>query len=506
MISKKLLGIFIWCLFFYFNTSAQDSLVFSHNNSDSISEEFILFSSNEMKSLDSIYLQFINNNCTVYHSDTTVFNDVISEVPDSILRAQVEFLNLNSSINYQFNKYTSPFIKLYAYRRRELMSAILEKEKYYFPVFEKYLRKYDLPLELKYLAVVESALNPKIKSRVGAAGLWQFMYATGKMYDLNVTSYQDDRFDVELATDAACKYLKFLYGMYNNWELALAAYNTGPGNVNKAIRRSGGQRSFYGIYPFLPRETRAYYPLFVGASVVLSNSDFYKLQADSSLNYVHYEAVDSVHLHQTFSMNHLADFFQVNIDVIKQYNPIYYRSIIPGSVKQPGVLKLPLELLNKYYEDEDSLYRFISSDIKKINEIEKEIKYIESLNTKITHKVRSGEVLGTIARKYGVSVTKIKSWNGLRSDRISVGQKLIIYPKSYNSSSATNNSKSSPPKDVKPNSSNGEYFKYTVKSGDSFWVIAKKYNNVSVDDLKKWNPNLNSSNLKVGQIIKIYKK
>lgn len=497
---KSTLGIFLWCLFFYSQSIAQsDSL--SVLNKDSIfHNSAVTYTSQEMRRLDSLHLSFINDHCTIYHSDTTFFLDDITPVSDSIFISQVEFLDLHSSINYHFNKYTKPFIELYAYRRRELLSSILEKQKYYFPLFESYLRKYDLPLELKYLAVVESALNPQIKSRVGAAGLWQFMYPTGKMFNLNVTSYQDDRFDVELSTDAACKYLKSLYKMYDNWELALAAYNTGPGNVNKAIRRSGGKRSFYGIYPYLPRETRAYYPLFVGASVVLSNADFYHLQADSSLYYMDYQLVDTIHLHETFSMNHIADFFDVNVDLVKQYNPTYYRSIIPGSINDEGVLKLPIDLLNKYYLDEDSLYRFISNDIIKIAEIEKEIKYIESLNSKITHKVKSGEVLGSIARKYGVSVTKIKSWNGLRSDRIRVGQKLIIYPKNYIKS---NLSKTKPKTiDVKP----GDFIYYKVISGDSFWVISKRYNNVTVDDLKKWNPNINSSNLKIGQKIKIYKK
>ena len=420
---------------------------------------------------------------------------------DSLTYAKrFEVLNANSPFSIVYNSYVEGYVNLYAKRRKRITAKMLGLAPVYFPIFEENLDRYNLPLELKYLPIIESALNPKARSRVGATGLWQFMYPTGKMFGLKVTSYYDERSDVYKSTDAACKYLKSLHKMYDDWNLALAAYNCGPGNVNKAIRRSGGKRSYWEIRNFLPRETRGYVPAFLAVNYIMnyaSEHNIYPKTPDISCF-----KVDTVGLSDHLSFAQISQYLDIPIAYIEFLNPTYKQNFIPNT-GEANTLCLPVEKIGDFLTNEKKIYALKTEKDRKDSIAVAQNKPVSPTNrgNAIVYRVRSGDVLGKIAQRYHCRVSQIKGWNNLYSDRLKIGQKLYIYAKpSYavqNKKKAQVDAQKARPK------SDGKYLYHIVKSGDNLWDIAKKYDGVTIEQIQKLNKALDTKKLKLGTKLRI---
>ena len=417
---------------------------------------------------------------------------------DSVYEARLKELDALSPMDLDYNPVVRSFIDLYSKRRREQVSRMLGLARYYFPLFEQTLDKYNMPLELKYLAVVESALNPTARSRVGAAGLWQFMYSTGKLNGLSVNSYVDERHDPIKSTEAACRYLTTLYNIFGDWSLALAAYNSGPGNVNKAIRRSGGQTNYWAIRPFLPRETAGYVPAFIAVNYIMNYHEEHLLFAtDIKPSFF---STDTVVIREKVSFEQLSKLIAMDEEELLFLNPAYRYKVIPKVSNKTYHIILPSDKVGLFIANEDSIYSIAENDFAKNKTA---APAVVEMNDRIRHKVRRGEVLGTIAEKYGVSVSSIRRWNGLRGNTIRVGQRLTIYPRRMPSSStvASNNRRS---RTQTKTSTDGKYEMYRVRSGETFYSIARKYPGVSAQNIMSWNGINNAKRLKVGMTLKIY--
>lgn len=412
---------------------------------------------------------------------------------DSILEKRLATLNNETPFDLQYNEYSKAFINLYINKRRKLSSSVLGLAPLYFPMIEEVLDRYNMPLELKYLAIVESALSPSARSRVGAQGLWQFMYRTGKMYGLNVTSYTDDRMNPYKATVAACEYMTDLYELYGDWNLVLAAYNSGPGNVNKAIRRAGGYKDYWKIRPFLPRETRGYVPAFIAVNYMMRYAEEHELYALNTQLFDY--KVDTVEIKEAITFDQLAEYIHVSKEELSFFNPMYKLNYIPKS-KSGNTICLPINKIGLYLSNEKAIY----ADIRR-KEIQDSIagkEKKEVLPEFLVHRVRSGEFLGYIANKYRVSVRDLMVWNNMRSTRLNPGDRLTIYTKGRAPKRQVVQ-KTSPSK-LKDN---GNYKVHVVRRGDTLWDIAKKYKNTSVSDLKRLNSNLNFKRLKPGMKVKV---
>ena len=343
-----------------------------------------------------------------------------AEVSDSIYMQRLS--KLPNIVELPYNETVRKCIELYADHRREMVEYMLGLEAFYFPMIEETLDKYGLPLELKYLTIVESALNPTALSRAGASGLWQFIISTGKNYGLEINSLVDERRDPIKSTDAACRHLKDLYGIYGDWNLVIAAYNCGAGNVNKAIKRAGGKTDYWAIYPYLPRETRAYVPLFIAANYIMNYyacHQLYPVQTTLPL------ATDTVMVNQMIHLDQIADVLQIDKDMLKALNPQYKQDIIPGNY-QPQILKLPAIQASAFVEKENEIASYKTDEFFTNRTFVQQSAAVNRLE-KITHKVRSGETVLSIANKYGVTASNVRRWNGLRSNRIVVGKVLILY-------------------------------------------------------------------------------
>jgi membrane-bound lytic murein transglycosylase D len=427
----------------------------------------------------------------LFTTDTSVlniYNFPVGRVPEydeETYKDRLEKLNRETPIELTYNKTVRSYIDLYAVKKRGLTSKILGLKEIYFPLFEEYLDRYNMPIELKYLAVVESALNPTAGSRAGAKGLWQFMYYTGKLYGLKVTSLTDDRFDPYLATDAACRHMIDLYNMFGDWSLVMAAYNSGAGNVNKAIRRAGGTKNYWAIWPFLPRETRGYVPAFIAVMYVMNYSQEHNLYPlDPGILY---NGIDTVLVHQPLSFDQVSEMIGVPMQDLKFLNPIFKTNLIPANEGKVYSLRLPNEFIADFVDNEQAIYEYKS---KSGLEKEKILAEIKKASERTVHIVRRGENLGLIARKYRTSVSRLKSWNNLRGSTIYPGQRLVVYP-SYNYTyvpTKTSSSTSSKP-------ANPGY--HTVKYGENLGLIASKYG-CSVSQLKSWN-NLGSNTIHPNQ-------
>jgi membrane-bound lytic murein transglycosylase D len=391
---------------------------------------------------------------------------------------------------FKLNDRIFSFIQYFTVRNREYTKMVLKRKDIFFPLFEATLQKHEMPTEIEYLSIVESGLDPQIRSRVGAMGLWQFMPATGKMYGMNVNNDVDDRMDPELSTDAAAKYLKSLYRMFGDWEVALAAYNCGPGNVRKAIRRSGGKKTFWEIYNYLPKETRSYVPQFQAFLYILNNLEAHNFHLEEPTYPYEYE---KVRFDRAFSLDRLAELTAICVKDLETLNPSVKNRMVPVSHRNMEV-KIPKSKIPYLNENlawiSDSLsshYPLLlaSNDSPKIVSIEKAV--ASSTSNRSTYQVKSGDVLGSIAAKHGVTVNQIKEWNNLQSTLIKPGQTLYL----YNKSTSTNGT-------LADNSTtDGSNKTYTVRPGDSLWIISQKHA-LSIEQIKRLN-NLNSNNIKPGQ-------
>ncbi len=338
------------------------------------------------------------------------------EFTSLLLKEQLEELNYTTPFQLSHNPTLERFIRVYLNDRKESISKLMDRASYYFPIFEEYLDKYDLPLEIKYLAVIESALKPTANSSSGAKGLWQFMLATGKQFDLQVNSYVDDRFDPIKSTEAACKYLSYLYNMFEDWDLALAAYNSGPGNVRKAIRRAGGKRNYWEIRQFLPQETRGYLPAFYATYYIFEYADTHHLKPTKSK--LTYFEVDTIHVKKQLSFTRIQKNISIKSDLLKALNPQYKREIIPFSKSKKYVLTLPKNLIDAFIEKENSIYQISPNKLtySKRIDITKNNSYV----------VKTGDNLNKIASKHQITLSQLKLWNGLQTNYLIKDQRLVV--------------------------------------------------------------------------------
>ncbi|RDK88495.1 LysM peptidoglycan-binding domain-containing protein [Marinirhabdus gelatinilytica] len=450
----------------------------------------------EARKIDSLWLKELFGTGRFEEMYGSVVNEVYEpveyeELPTEVLKQRLEELNARTPFNVEYNPSLESVIKGYLKNRRTTMARLMALSDYYFPMFEEQLDKHGLPLEMKYLAIVESALDPRATSRVGAQGLWQFMFATGKIFGLEVNSYVDERSDPIMATEAACKYLKSLEKSLGDWDLALAAYNSGPGNVSKALRRSGGYKNYWNIRQHLPRETAGYLPAFLATMYIFEYAEEHGFRSNGPK--FPFIATDTLKVKKMITLQQVAEVTNLDIEEVRFLNPSYKKDVIPVIEDENYVLRLPIDAVGKFVANENAVYAFAE---KELAEREKPLPQFFEQSDKIRYRVRSGDYLGKIAEKYGVSISSIKRWNGLRSNRLRIGQRLTIYPRKPSGATASGQSK----KDSDHNSART----YTVKNGDSLWSISRKFPGVTVDNLKKWN-GIGGTKLKPGMKLKIKK-
>ncbi|APY08459.1 lytic transglycosylase [Winogradskyella sp. J14-2] len=441
----------------------------------------------DQKWLEELYSDALYD--TIYKSITELTYEPVDypELSTDTLKARLKRLNARTPFNVEYNPSLENVIKRYLKHRRTSLERLMGLSHFYFPMFEAEFDNYNIPLEMKYLSIVESALKPRARSRVGATGLWQFMFGTGKEYNLDVSSYVDERSDPIRSTTAAAKYLSRLYKVFGDWDLALAAYNSGPGNVNKAIRRSGGYKNYWNIRPNLPRETAGYVPAFLATMYIFEYAEEHGFKPERPPFQL--IQTDTIHVKQMITLDQVAETTGVNIEELQFLNPSYKLDIIPKIEGKTYVLRLPREAIGIFTTNEDTIYAFAKAEFDKR---EKPLPQLFNADTKVRYRVKSGDYLGKIARRYGVRVSQIKRWNGLRSNNLKIGQRLTIYPRKPVVTAQTTKPKTSV-------STSGKKT-YKVKSGDSLWSIAQKFSGVSIQNLKDWN-DISGNKLKIGMTL-----
>ena len=475
--------------------------------------------------LDSLLQSWYIKNYQSLSADSISIKYTKQELNDSVVAHKLQ--QIASPFPLDYNDRVKSFINMYINKRPKQVAYMLGLSEYYFPMFEEIFDKYNIPLELKYLAVIESALNPRAVSRAGATGLWQFMYSTGKMYKLEINSYVDARRDPILATEAAAQFLSKLYSMYGDWTLVIAAYNCGPGNVNKAIRRSGGKRNFWEIYYRLPRETRGYVPAFIAATYTFH---YYKDYGINPLKIDLPIVCDTLNIDENLHFGQISNMINIPIDQLRELNPQYKKDIIPGREKKIYKLKIPHEYVADFIDNKDTIFTHKDSIFFAKKEVIAPKKYERggstpppsSKNMKaVTYKIRSGDNLGFIASWYDVKVSDIKYWNNIYKNRIRAGQKLTIYVKkdklnyyakvdkmTFEQKQKRIGKTVSVPTTVSTAkyNKNANYVFYNVRSGDNLWSIAKKYPGISNTDIMELNGITDAGNLKIGQKLRIKEK
>lgn len=414
--------------------------------------------------------------------------------------------NLPSEMELSFNSVVKNYIEMYAVRKRDQVSYMLALGDYYFPMFEQALDRHGLPLELKYLPVIESALNPVAVSRVGATGLWQFMLRTGKGYGLEVNSLVDERRDPYKSTDAAVRYLKDLYAIYGDWNLVIAAYNCGPGNVNKAIARSGGKRDYWEIYYRLPRETRGYVPAFIAANYIMNYyADHNICPAHSSSLTV---ALDTVQVNERIHLEQIAGVLDISLGELQRLNPQFKKNIIPGDFKAHALV-LPTEKMYAFIDKNDTIInydkeRYFTHRANTDGFLDGSVSSVSGNTTNVYYRVKKGDNLSTIARRNGTTVALLKSWNGLSSNRLNIGKQLIVGKKAVAPQATTEKQLAQAVTDNPDGKTQTVNQYYRVRKGDTLGDIARK-NGIQVAQLQSWN-GLNSSRIGIGDQLIIGKK
>lgn len=441
----------------------------NHNTSNCIDERWMAELNNE-----EIFQEMLSDVMT-----TNIDSLVTYDLSTDVLKSRLAKLDAKSPFNVEYTPGLENLIKTFLKKRKGSFERLMAISEYYFPMFEEHLAKYNVPLEIKYLAIVESALNPKAKSRVGATGLWQFMYPTGKQFNLEVNSYVDERYDPLKATEAACQYLSSLYTIFGDWSLVLASYNAGPGNVSKAIRRSGGSQNYWNIRGNLPKETANYVPAFLATMYIYEYRKEHGLQPKKAA--MTYFETDTIAVKKRMTFQQVSELLDIPVSQIEFLNPIYKLNVVPFDAAKPHYLRLPKTKIGLFVSNEDKVYAYVAyqENLKEkpyhssIAAVETR-SYDSSTESKVvTHKVRPGESLGLIAKKYKTTVTDLKKWNTIKGNTIQAGKTLKIY------------GAAAPVAQNTPKANNNGY--YTVKSGDSLFSIARQFPGISVEDLKKWN-------------------
>jgi membrane-bound lytic murein transglycosylase D len=433
--------------------------------------------------------------------------DSVPNYSDSIYAMRLAKLDAESPFDLIYNNAVRSYIEMYAVRKRATVSRMLGLSKMYFPMIEEILDRKKIPLELKYLAIVESALNPNARSRAGAMGLWQFMYGTGKMMGLKTSSYVDERCDPIKSTEAACDYIQFLYDMFGDYQMVLAAYNGGPGTVSKAIRRSGGKSTYWEIRPYLPKETQGYVPAFIAVNYVMTHWEEHNLFA--AVPKITYADVDTVNIKQELSFPQIAKILNMSIEEIRFLNPCFKRGTVPHSEDNCYALCLPTEKIGSFITNEANIYEYARKD--------SAMQALAVQEVAKTHTVRKGEILSSVAKRYGCTPEDIKAWNRLKSAKLRTGQKLTVYvpvkssviTASVKAAAADTTSVSKVKPEIKASAdstktsvpANAKFRYVIVQKGDSLWSIAQG-NSVTIEQLKQWN-NLEGGKIMSGQKLKI---
>lgn len=454
-----------------------------------------------VKIFDKAFSKPVFNKNNKYHFTS----DSVPRYDEYTYQARLAKLDANSPFDLVYNPHVKGFIELYTIRKRESVSRMMGVAQLYYPMFEEVFDRYNIPLELKHLAVIESALIPYAKSRAGATGLWQFMYPTGKMYGLDVSSYVDERCNPYKATVAAAEYLKSLYSMFNDWQMVLAAYNAGPGTISKAIRRSGGKKTYWEIRPYLPTETQGYVPAFIAANYVMNYAQEHNLYAAAPRKT--YFEVDTVIVKEQMTFSQISQALDITEDEVLYFNPQYRKNLIPSG---GNAMCLPKAQIGVFLTNEQDIYAAIKAQQHQSGESIASVKEVVRFHT-----VRRGEKLSTIARKYGVSVADLKTWNYIGKKGLKPGKSLRVYvreqqldaPKKIEieAASASNLASKNEGTDSKQlaenKSAKAKYVYHRVKKGETLYRVATRYG-VSVQDVKELN-NLKTNGLFKGQLLKV---
>lgn len=411
------------------------------------------------------------------------------ELSTEVLKKRLKELDRKTPFDISYNPALESTIRAYLNRYKKSMERMMSLGMYYFPLFEKELVKQDVPLELKYLPIIESALNPKAKSRAGATGLWQFMYATGKMHNLQVNNYIDDRMNPEKSTAAAAEYLSELYKIFGDWNMVLASYNYGPGNVTRAIRRSGGATDYWELRKFMPRETANYVPAFLATLYIHEYAEEHGYEPYLP-DVIHFET-DTVQIKKPLEFEYISKMTGVDEDFLAFLNPSYKLNHIPAGTDEKFTIRLPIREAGVFVANEKSIYEEAEKLL-----TDKDQKRYELMQRRLSYRVKSGDYLGKIAAKHGVTVSRLKEWNRLKSNNLRIGQKLIIYPNEPKVAA----SRSKKTKSKSASATSKKY--YTVRRGDSIWSISKKFKGVSVNQIKRWN-GISGNHLKPGMRLKV---
>jgi len=471
--------------------------------------------------LDSLVSSWYVRMAIKDHPEDFVNDSTGTEFPDTIYKQRL--IKINSIIKLPYNSIIRNHIHVYTIKQRKHFSAVLGLRNYYFPVIEDIFDSYGLPAELKYMAIIESALNNNAVSRAGATGMWQFMYSTGRMYGLTINSLIDERRDPVKATHAAAKYIKDLYEIYNDWILVIAAYNCGPGNVNKAIRRSGNRKDYWQIYYRLPRETRGYIPQYVAAAYAVNYFGEHNIRP-LPLNIP--VSTDTIMVNKDIHLNQISEVMGIPLGELRALNPQYRSGLVPGSAK-PLSLTLPLSHLGDFIDLNDTIRNYkpdlyltrinVTADPSRSTYVPVDVKG----KTKLTYTVKDGDNLGFISEWYKVGLSDLRYWNNIYRNTIRIGQKLAIYvdPSKSDYYSKVNTmtfaekqqmiGKTTPSNPViaaLQSGPDGDYITYTVRYGDTIWDIVKMFENVSTTDVLTLNNITDPGKIKVGQILKIKKK
>ncbi|MDF1575051.1 MAG: transglycosylase SLT domain-containing protein [Bacteroidales bacterium] len=515
-----------------------DSLeAFSHLTDTTIRDSFSMEGEIELRTganLDSLLnLWYVNQSLEAATDDYLAEADtLIPDFSDSVYMQRLA--EIPSLIDLSYNRIVRNYIHVYSRKRREQVRVMLGLSEYYFPLFEEIFDLYGIPYEIKYLAVIESALNPRAVSRVGAVGTWQFMYSTGKHYGLTINSLVDERRDPVAATHAAARFLADLYEIYHDWTLALAAYNCGPGNVNKAIRRSGGRRNFWDIYYYLPRETRGYVPAYIAAAYTMN---YYEEHLISRAPLTLPRVTDTLMVYEPVHLSQVAEVLHIPMALLRDLNPQYRQDIVPGTARQGYAITIPQEQVAAFIDLQDSIFSHKDSiffdPAKKVASPQRyssayQVDLPPDKYTKLIYTVKSGDNVGYIADWYDVKSSDLRYWNNISRNLIRVGQKLVIYKPRGSSApyeelnsmsfaekqsfagrrlpSETTSSAGAESGSVSGTADSGEYITYRVREGDSMWEIARKYPGVSETDITRLNNIANSSKIKSGQLLKIKPK